>query len=171
MRGILPFFFLLFVVSCSTTQSIQPSHLEEQYRTSRSAIFQYRLPVGWLDTTDAAEPDVSELWLVSPDLRQSIQARRLYVDAGLSTSAVGMLLQKMMAEDGVEVANSVSEFEENGGSFWNFRINRAEGIRQSVTLFESGEQVLEMRMTWQAPEDDTAILEMQNEFLKTLRWE
>ena len=177
MRGILPLTFAVLAFSCSTTVPVPEIPFDDGYQISRSSLFQYKAPTGWLEVSDARDTSGVELWLVSPDFQQSLEVRRVSLDESLqeglapeSAEAVARLLAEMARGDSWAMKDSVTEFVDGGQAYWSCEMSNPTGDLQRVSVFVAEERCFEMRSYVRGPAADKRTLTLHGEFLRMLHW-
>lgn len=75
-----PIALSLFMIACASGPHVSVSHFSQEYSTSRSGGLRYRLPDGWLNSSDDAPSPNVLIWLVRADFAAMLSVREVMID-------------------------------------------------------------------------------------------
>jgi len=170
----LPVAVACLLYACAGQVPDSHERLDDRYRLSPSALFHYRLPIGWTESSPRTAGNDVELWLVSDDGKQSLQVRIVRIDPGIRDGAgpsgdsllVTLLYQlgrggEAVGTDGLAVVR------DGGRQWWTFHEIGTTGEVVTVSVFIATELIVEVRsVAVSGPGGEP----LHREFVTALRW-
>jgi len=165
----------LLILSCSSPSRMSNAILlEEGYRPSRTSLFEFRLPIGWLEVPSGEGASDIELWLVSADFQQSIEVSVLFIDStsGMMSrpESIVRIRMQMMLESGETITDSVRAFVDGDRTLWSYTASDRSGHLRRVCVCDVGSKCVEVRMLLRNPPSEGQKWTIGDEFVRELLW-